>query len=206
VGFIDETADGSERFLNGFPVLGDFSWFSRASLDDVAVICAVGTPSIAQRLVERATELGLDFATATSTLAWVATSATVGAGAMLFPHVVVNANAAIGRYATLNVAATVSHDSRIGDFCSVGPGAHVAGNVVLGRGCFVGMGANIIQGVSVGSGSVIGAGATVLADLPDGVTAVGTPARIVGPARDLPLEPHRRARAAIGSDRAEGTS
>jgi acetyltransferase EpsM len=157
-------------------------------------------------LVEKATELGLDFATATSTLAWVATSATVGAGAMLFPQVVVNANAAIGRYATLNVAATVSHDSRIGDLCSVGPGAHIAGNVVLGRGCFVGMGANIIQGVSVGSGSVIGAGATVLADLPDGVTAVGTPARIVGPARDLPLELHRRARAAIGSDRAEESS
>ncbi len=43
----------------------------------------------------------------------------------------------------------------------------------------IGCGACIIGGVSVGPGAKIGANAVVLADVPEGATAVGVPARIV---------------------------
>lgn len=50
---------------------------------------------------------------------------------------------------------------------------------VLGDNIFIGAGAKIVGSVTIGSGVKIGANAVVVHDLPDGVTAVGVPARIV---------------------------
>ncbi len=50
---------------------------------------------------------------------------------------------------------------------------------VLGDDVFVGAGAKIIGGVTIGSRVKIGANAVVTKDLPDNVTAVGIPARVV---------------------------
>ena len=50
---------------------------------------------------------------------------------------------------------------------------------VLGNDVFIGAGAKILGGVRIGNGVKIGANAVVVDDLPDGVTAVGIPARIV---------------------------
>ncbi len=49
----------------------------------------------------------------------------------------------------------------------------------LGDNIFLGVGAKIIGGVRIGSNVKIGANAVVVSDLPDGVTAVGVPAKIV---------------------------
>jgi serine O-acetyltransferase len=51
---------------------------------------------------------------------------------------------------------------------------------VLGDDIFIGAGGKIVGSVRIGSGVKIGANAVVVNDLPDGVTAVGVPARIVG--------------------------
>lgn len=37
----------------------------------------------------------------------------------------------------------------------------------------------MIQGVSIGAWTIVGAGAVVTSDLPENVTAVGVPARII---------------------------
>ena len=39
----------------------------------------------------------------------------------------------------------------------------------------------ILPGVTIGAGSVIGAGAVVTKDVPEGVVAVGNPARVLRP-------------------------
>jgi len=57
----------------------------------------------------------------------------------------------------------------------------------LGSNVFVGAGAKIVGGVRIGSNVKIGANAVVVTDLPDGVTAVGIPARIVK--REVTEEP-----------------
>lgn len=50
----------------------------------------------------------------------------------------------------------------------------------LGDDVFIGAGAKIVGGVSIGSRVKIGANAVVVTDLPDGATAVGIPARVIG--------------------------
>ena len=187
LGFVDEEPWPGGTMLDGFPVLGGLEWLERAEPPAPAAICAVGTPSLCRSLAGRVGSLGIEFVSAISPAATVAGRARIGAGSMIFPNAVVSTGVVIGEHVALNVAATVSHDSIVGSFSGLGPGVHLAGNVRVGEGCFIGMGASVIQGVAIGDGSVIGAGAAVLDDVPPGVTAVGVPARVVGPARARPL-------------------
>ncbi len=49
----------------------------------------------------------------------------------------------------------------------------------IGRNCWIGMNAMVLKGVTIGDGSVIAAGSLVLGDIPAGVLAAGSPARVV---------------------------
>ena len=47
----------------------------------------------------------------------------------------------------------------------------------MAEGAHVGSGAVVLQGLRVGAGAIVAAGAVVLADVADGATVVGVPAR-----------------------------
>ena len=51
--------------------------------------------------------------------------------------------------------------------------------ITLGENVWLGTGAKVMDGVRIGRDVVVGAGAIVTEDLPDGVVAVGVPARVV---------------------------
>jgi acetyltransferase-like isoleucine patch superfamily enzyme len=51
--------------------------------------------------------------------------------------------------------------------------------ITLGDDEWLGAGAKVLDGVKIGSRVAVGAGAVVTSDLPDGVVAVGVPARVV---------------------------
>jgi acetyltransferase-like isoleucine patch superfamily enzyme len=61
-------------------------------------------------------------------------------------------------------------------------GRPTMGAVELGENVFIGEGVKILKGVTVGAHSVVGAGSIVTRSIPEGVIAVGNPARVV---RDL---------------------
>jgi UDP-2-acetamido-3-amino-2,3-dideoxy-glucuronate N-acetyltransferase len=51
------------------------------------------------------------------------------------------------------------------------------------RGASIGANANVICGVTVGEEAMVGAGSTVTRDVPPSSLVVGSPARVIGPAR-----------------------
>jgi sugar O-acyltransferase (sialic acid O-acetyltransferase NeuD family) len=179
LGFADDNRDLHGRNLDGLPVLGDWSWFERTDRTDIAVICAVGSPRICRRLVERARSIGLSFASAISPLAQISPFARLGEGVTVFPNVIISTGAFVDGHSILNAGVVVSHDATVGLYSNINPGARLAGNVTIGEGCYIGMGANVIQGRTIGVWSVVGAGAVVIQDLPAGITAVGVPARVI---------------------------
>ena len=78
-------------------------------------------------------------------------------------------------------------DVKIGENCSVGPGVLIGtrglgnkGVPVIGDNVYIGVGAKVLGGVIIGNNTKIGANAVVLCDVPEGTTAVGIPAKIVG--------------------------
>ena len=144
-----------------------------------ALIAVGSTSSTAARraLFDRVTALGFKMLTATHPSAVISPSASIGPGTAIMAGVVVNAAARIGANVILNTASIIEHDVIVGDHCHIAPGAIVGGGVTIGAGSHVGIGAVVRQGQRIGRDAVIGAGAVVVADVADGETVVGVPAR-----------------------------
>jgi acetyltransferase-like isoleucine patch superfamily enzyme len=88
----------------------------------------------------------------------------------------------IGRDALLAAYCYViggDHDFSDPDAAVLAQGRRSAG-VTIGAGAWLGAGAKILDGVTIGDRAIVGAGAVVRQSVPDGATAVGIPARVVG--------------------------
>ncbi len=141
------------------------------------LIISIGNNAVRKKIAEKH---GCAFACAVHPRATVSPSAVIGEGSVVMAGASINAEATIGRHCIINTNASVDHECLIGDYVHISPNAALCGNVEVGEGTHIGAGATVIPGVRIGRWCTIGAGATVVKDLPDGVTAVGTPARIIG--------------------------
>jgi len=111
--------------------------------------------------------------------AQISNTARLGEGTFINAMVSINALANIGRHCIINTGSIVEHECVIADYVHIGPGAVLAGNVSVGTGTFIGANSTIKQGIKIGENVIIGAGAVVIRDIPDSVTVVGNPSKIL---------------------------
>jgi len=140
---------------------------------------AIGNNGIREEKGAELVALGFELPAAVGPSAILSPSAQIGRGVALFGGAVVNADARIEDFAIINTNASVDHDCRIGRAVHVAPGCSIAGCVQIGDRTFLGAGTSVIPSIMIGSDVLIGAGSVVIRNLPDGVTAVGAPARIL---------------------------
>jgi len=88
----------------------------------------------------------------------------------------------IGETAIIGDDVTMYHQVTIGGIGKSSGRRHPK----IGDRVVIGTGAKVLGGITIGNDAKIGANAVVLKDLPDGVTAVGIPAKIVSPIK----QPH----------------
>lgn len=163
--------------VDGYPVIADFSG-ARSMVGDLTdVIVAVGDNRKRSDLTMQLRLSGFNPVTLVHPAAVVAKSAHIETGTVIFAQAVVQAAARVGSAAIVNTAATVDHDCVIGNGAHLSPGVHLGGEVEVGDYGWLGVGAVVINGISIGKEVTVGAGSCVIGDLPDGVTAVGVPAR-----------------------------
>ena len=148
---------------------------------DTPVVMAVGRNGERAELVKMLEDLPVParFEQAVHPSALIAPTAVIGEGSVVLHGAIVQPNATIGRHVLVNTAASIDHDCVVGDFVHVSPHATLCGHVQVGEGTHIGAGAVVIPKVRIGRWCRVGAGAVVLSDLPDHVTAVGNPARVL---------------------------
>ncbi|NTV11905.1 MAG: serine O-acetyltransferase, partial [Zoogloea sp.] len=107
----------------------------------------------------------------------------------------IHPGATIGRRVFIDhgMGVVIGETAEVGDDCTIYQGVTLGGTSLyrgtkrhptLGRGVVVGAGAKVLGGFTVGDGAKVGSNAVVVKPVPEGATAVGNPARIVGAEAD----------------------
>lgn len=146
---------------------------------DFVFCIAIGNNIVRKDLVERFQISIGKFKTLIHPSAVISESAKVGYGTVVMPNAVINADTTIGNHCIINSGAIVEHDNVIGDYVHVSPNATLAGTVSIGVGTHVGSTATVIPNKQVGKWTTIGAGTVVVKDIPDKVTVVGVPGKVI---------------------------
>ena len=108
--------------------------------------------------------------------AYVASSASIGAGCLVLPLSFVGVNARLAPNVAINVQATVGHDVELGPGCMVQPHAMLAGRVTAGRACLFSAHSFVAAGLSVGENSRLAPGVMVSRSIAADSLAAGNPA------------------------------
>ncbi len=178
-GYVDPNVCPAIEAL-GVPRLGDDA--ALAAHPDAVLLLAFGSVGPSDRRALAAGTLaaeGREFATVIHPHASVSPSAVIGDGTVIFAGAVVQTGARVGAHCVVNSGAVVEHDVQLADHVQLAPGAVIGGGASIGAGTFIGLRAGVRDHVRVGARTTVGMGAAVVQDLPDGVLAVGVPARIV---------------------------
>lgn len=148
------------------------------TLEGSKITIAVGEPSIRKTLLEKVRQQKLVLSSVISQYAFVSNSAVIDNGVIVAPFVSIQAQAYVGENVAINTQAIIGHHVRVLAGSVISSQANLGGGCVVGELTYVGMGALIIEKVSIGSESIIGMGSVVYKDIPDGVIALGNPARV----------------------------
>lgn len=178
MGCLDDNPERHGHEVLGVPVIGPISEATIEEHHILHAVIAIGSNPVRRMLAAR---LGnhLNWTTVIHPEAYVAASATLGEGTVVFAKAVIQPQVQVGRHVICNTSSSVDHDSHVGDWVHIGPGACLGGDASVGAGTFLGIGSAMVPGARVGEWSVVGAGATVIHDLPPNVTAIGTPAQSI---------------------------
>ncbi len=102
-----------------------------------------------------------------------------GPGLHIGPMSVVAPYCTFGKFVVINRHASIGHHSILQDYVTINPGVTVAGICEIGEGTVIGAGATLLDKIKIGAGSIIGAGSVVTKDIPGGVVAYGSPAKVI---------------------------
>lgn len=179
VGFLDDRPEKHGTMFCGAPVLGDFNMLSE--LRQIVPQVVLGFSDCRGRLdvAQNAQSYGLSLPNLIHPSAIVSQHAVIEQGSIIMPGAIVNAGARLGSNTILNTAASVDHECRIGDGVHIGPGARLSGLVTVGNATWIGIGSIIRESIHIGNDVLVGAGSLVLKDIPDGVVAYGSPAKVI---------------------------
>lgn len=160
-------------------IAGSVQSFLKTSPADGDVVVAIGNNAVRANTASIVRDAGFALTSIIHPAAVVSKYANIGAGTVIFAGAIVNVEANIGLACIINTGATVDHECRLGQAVHISPGAHLSGTVNIGDTSWIGIGACVRQGIAIGSNVTVGAGAVVVSPLPDNVTAVGNPAKII---------------------------
>jgi sugar O-acyltransferase (sialic acid O-acetyltransferase NeuD family) len=181
VGFIDDNRHSHGQLIDGVPVLGDTGMLEKlvTAHHITGAIVAVGDNQARSKIFSRLKDMGIKIENAIHPGAIIARDVTFGEGVVVASGVKINTGTKIGNDVIINTGVIIDHDIVIEDHVHLSPGVKISGGVNIKRYSHIGLGVTIFSRINIGENVTIGGGAVVLEDIPDNVTAVGLPAKII---------------------------
>lgn len=178
VDFYDD-AFPDKKLMDDLSIQGSFdSLLEMADMYDGFHV-AIGDNRVRLKILNQLLNLNLPCPKIIAPSAVISPTVKIGTGVSVMPNVVVNSKTIVGNGAILNTSCSVDHHCEVAAGVHIGPGAHLAGDVSIGVCSLVGISSTIIQGKVIGDNTIIGAGSVVISDIPNNVTAVGVPSKII---------------------------
>jgi acetyltransferase EpsM len=178
IGFVDPETKKTGRKFFEFEVLGDFTWFNDIN-ENISVVGIINRDERYEIINKISRHPYLKFPNIVHPSTTVSSKANIGFGNIIAQGVIISPEANIGNFNKLNYGVIIGHHCNIGNFNIINGMAHITGSSTIGNYCMLGAASIIIDNVTVGDKVKVGANSLVRKDLPNGVTAVGSPAKIL---------------------------
>jgi sugar O-acyltransferase (sialic acid O-acetyltransferase NeuD family) len=169
--FLVDNSEGNT--VNGYPVVSFVECDQHAK-----VTIAVGEPELRSKLAEKCQAKGLKLSKLVSPNAYVSDSAVLDEGVVIAPFASVQASARIAKNVAVNTQAIVGHHVTVYEHAVISSQVNLGGASTVGAKSYVGMGALVRELLTIGESSIVGMGSVVHRNIPDGVIALGDPARV----------------------------
>ena len=150
---------------------------SKHKPEDIEFMVGIGEPVIREKIYNKVKEKGYNFATLVHPSAFVASDVEVKEGSMICYNAYVSVKNYLSENVLIQPMAALGHECSIGKNSVVSSFVSMGGNSSLGDTSYIGLNACVKQKIKIGNGSVVGLGSAVVHDIPNGVLAVGYPAR-----------------------------
>ncbi|MFH1654789.1 MAG: acetyltransferase [Pseudomonadota bacterium] len=179
IGYFDDNRKKGEM-VNGHPIIGNIEDLNSWS-DNLYLVFALGIPTNKINVLNNIKNSKIKYPVLIHPSAIVGTRefVEIGEGSIVCAGNILTTNITIGKHVIINLSCTIGHDVIINDYSSLMPTCNISGKVVIGEMSFIGTGTKIINNINIGEHVIIGAGAVVTSDIPNRVTAVGVPAKVI---------------------------
>lgn len=157
------------------------SILAAGALAESEFIISAGEPEVRKKMLARLTDLGARLAVLIDRSSLVVESAVIEPGVLISPFCVISSDAVLEQNVAVNISTLVGHDVRVGRNSVLSSMVNIGGGCTIGENTYVGMGSLIKEDVKIGANSIIGMGSVVFHNIPDGVIALGNPARPMRP-------------------------
>lgn len=175
--FIDDYLVDSMKYGN--QVIKSSDMFSRNNPKLDQIIIASGEPAVRKKLSNVINENTFKLGRLIDYTSLVSSSAKIDDGVIVAPFCSISSEASLCKNSCINTMTIIGHDVTIGENTVISSMVNMGGGCVVGENSYVGMGALIKEGVKIGSNSIVGMGSVVYNQIPDGVIALGNPARVI---------------------------
>ncbi|MEG1620187.1 MAG: acetyltransferase [Eubacterium sp.] len=173
--FIDD--DESNKNVKNMEIYTYVQFFDLFREYDKKFIIGIGEPQLRKTLFEKAKEDGFDFATLIHPDVFIPESTKIEEGTIISANTYISCDVTIGNNVLLQPHSIVGHDVKIDNHSIISTFVSLGGACEVGKETYIGMSVPIKENTKIGNNVIIGMGSVVYNDIPNGVTALGNPAR-----------------------------
>ncbi len=182
IGFIDDNPELIKQKVIGIPVIGKYEdlflhEFKKKIQD---VYCPIGNNTVRVNYLSTLKKEGYNIPGFIHHTVSIAPDVSIGeavymlAGNIVMPHTV------IGNYIMINMDSTIAHHVTLEDGVFMSSGVNIGALIHVKEKAYIGMGVTVMTGVKeIGRETLLGAGTVIIKDVPDYVTMVGNPGRVI---------------------------